>query len=66
MRDARDEVDGHGEETFELAEDHLLAGLGSDRLKEEVRRCARVEVLKEAVDTRLSKPSELHASQDQH
>lgn len=59
LRDAHLEPDGHGEETFELAKDHLLPGLGGDALQKQSARCARIEVLEEAVDARLAPAREL-------
>ena len=50
---------GHGEEALELPEDHLLAGLGGNRLKEEVCCSSRIQVLEEAVHSGLAETREL-------
>lgn len=48
------EPDGHRVETAHLAENHLLASLGSDGLSKELTNLAGVEVVDEAPDTRLT------------
>ena len=65
LRDARLEEHGHREQALELAEDHLLARLGRDRLEQQVRGGARVEVLEEAVHTRLAPAGQLLAEVDE-
>jgi len=65
LRDAGLEPDGHGEEAVELAEDHLLAGLGGDGLEEELGGLAGVEVFDEAVDARLAEASQPLAEVDE-
>lgn len=64
LGDAALEPHGHGEETAELAEDHLLAGLGGDGLQQELADLASIEVVEEAVDTGLAPSSELLAEVD--
>lgn len=44
----------HGEYTLKLPEDHLLASLDSNTLEHNLGRVARVQVLQEAVGTRLT------------
>ena len=54
LRDTSLEPDGHGVKTAELAEDHLLASLSGDGLGKELANLARVEVVDETPDTRLT------------
>lgn len=54
MRDTSLEPDGHGVKTAELAEDHLLASLSGDGLGKELANLARVEMVDEAPNTRLT------------
>lgn len=61
LRDANLKPHGHGEESLELPEDHLLACLRGNRLCEQGRCLARVQVSQESVDARLSEPRELLA-----
>lgn len=44
----------HGEDALELPEDHLLTCLDGDTLKQNLCCVARVQVLQEAVGTRLA------------
>lgn len=53
------EPDRHWEQAVKLSEDHLLTGLGSDGLEQELGRCSRVEVLQESIDSRFTPSSEL-------
>ena len=48
----------HGERPRKLPEDHLLPRFSRDTLSEELRRRARVEVRKEAVDAGFSESRE--------
>ena len=64
LRDPDLEPDGHGEQTLELAEDHLLARLGRDTLQEELRRRTRVQMGEESVHARLAPAGELLAEVD--
>ena len=54
LRDTRLEPDWHRVSARELTEDHLLPSLGGDRLEEKLSRVSRVEVGKEAIDTRFT------------
>lgn len=65
LRDADFEPDRHREETVELAEDHLLASFGGDRLEEELSGLTAVEVVDEAVDSRFAEAGELLAKIDE-
>jgi hypothetical protein len=54
LRDTGLEPDRHGVKTAHLAEDHLLASLGGDRLGKELTNLTGVEVVDETPDTRLT------------
>ena len=59
MRDADLKPNRHGEETVKLSEDHLLTCLGRDGLQQELTSLTRVEMVQEAIDTRLSESRQL-------
>ena len=59
LGDADLEPDGHGEEAFELAEDHLLTRFGGDGLRQEGGCLAGVEVAEEAIDAGFAESGQL-------
>lgn len=59
LRDSNFKPHSHGQETLELAEDHLLTGFGRDGLCQQGGCLARVKVSQEAIDTSLAEPSQL-------
>lgn len=56
---------GHREETLKLTEGVLLAGLGGDRLKNDLSGGTGIHVREEAIDTSLTPASECLAEVDE-
>ena len=65
LRNADLEPLGSGEETLELAEDHLLTSLGGDGLQQHLTDVVGVEVVEEAVHAGLTVASQLLAEVDE-
>lgn len=65
LTDSGLEENGHWEKLLELAENHLLASLGRNGLKEHLGRCARIEVLDETVYAALAPTRETLGERDE-